>query len=545
MSETASKLPVLRVIAALTAGALLFGLIFYGCNSRRELVVQRKSADTRDVCATLLQSGLAMARPSAMGLVGIDVTLQSVPDQAADQFTQWLRRKDCMAVSAAEPPSDEARSLLTQLLGENGAEGLLVNRADVFDAVHIRDALLHYEAADNITNEADSDLDRVLTLFDDVMRTISPQAPGTTGAPLMVYEASLFGRGTAEARACLFAHLLRQLRIDAVILRPESADSENEVWWVGVLLDEGVYLFDPTLGLPVPTAGEELLPPPNVLPQPATWAQVVDDPGLLVQYRRDAGIDARDVTAEQLAATSVELIGPRSYWKTAMERLELSMTEDLGVLLYDPLHDTQANPGYFRRVVEAGGTSWNADAIAIWPYPDEVRAARQSLTESQSRRLEQRIQKYLGPVEPDPQTGEFGTYRGLWQTRIEHLSGQPGAAIGDYVLVRLANAPHPLLSPTDLSLNAQAADEAAYWSAHAQYGMGEYAAAVETIDKYLSQRGDRADESHALRVLALAAQGKTDEAAAAVAELPETTSGLARLRWLASRWNAGAAPNEE
>ena len=547
MSSTASQFFAPKRIAALLAGLLLCAVLYYGCSSRRELVVEKGSIDTLDVCASLLQSGLDMARPASMGLVGIDAALESVPDEAAEQFTQWLRRKDCLAVSTAEKPSEEARLLLTRLLGKDGADDLLANRADAFDAVHVRDALLNYAAADNLTQGAETDRDRVVRLFENVVRTITPQGAGTADAPLMVYEARLFGRGTAEDRACLFANLLRQLRIDAVVLRPSAGESPDDAgpWWVGVLLEDGVYLFDPVLGLPVPAAGAELLPPPSVVPQPAAWSEVVEDPNLLVDYRREAGLDADAIAAERLTAPGVELIGPQSFWSVAMERLELSMTGDLGVLLYDPLHDTQANPGYYRRIVEAGGEHWQADSISIWPYPEQLHEARRSLSDSQRRRLEQRIQPFLGPVEPDQKTGVFGAYRGLWKSRVEHLSGRPGSAIGDYVLIRLADAPHPALSPTDLSLNAQAADEASYWSAHAQYGMGDYAATVETVDQYLSQRGDRADEARSLRVLALAAQGKTTEAAAAVAELPETTPDLARLKWLATQWNRETATAAE
>jgi hypothetical protein len=70
----------------------------------------------------------------------------------------------------------------------------------------------------------------------------------------------------------------------------------------------------------------------------------------------------------------------------------------------------------------------------------------------------------------------------------------------------------------------------------AHFDVAEYAEAANTARDYISRGGDRSDESASLIALCLAAQGKTDEAAKAVDELPETTPGLPRLKWLADRW---------
>ncbi|MGC1275313.1 MAG: hypothetical protein WBC44_16525 [Planctomycetaceae bacterium] len=545
MSSPPSWLPARWPIAAALVGLLLFAVVFYGCDSRRVIVVEQTEIDAGDACASLLDNALDMARPTSLGLVGIRASLQSTPNAAAEQFSQWLRRKDCQAASPSEPLTPDANALLTRLLGEKGMQEILSNQADPFDAGHVRDALLAYAAVDNLARDAENDLDRIMLLFGDVVRTITPQGAGTTEVPLTAYEAQLFGRGTAENRATLFANLLRQLRIDAVVIRPaadgESAASEADPWWVGVLLEDGVYLFDTALGLPVPAEG---LPssPAAVLPTPTTWSHAIENPGLLVDYRSEAGLETTLISEERLKSPRIELIGPRSFWSKAMERLELSMSGDRGVLLYDPLHDTQAGPGLVRRVVEAGGSAWNEDAISIWLHTEHVREARSSLSESQRQRLEQRLQPFLGPVEaPEANANVVAANRRLWQTRLEHMSGRPGSAIGTYLRVRDADTPNPLLSPADRALNRQAADEAHYWSAQAQFSMGDYAAAVETIDDYLAQEGDRSDEARSLRVLSLAAQGEMDAAVAAVEELPETTPGLARFKWLASKWTASDA----
>ncbi|MDQ3333074.1 MAG: hypothetical protein M3552_20895, partial [Planctomycetota bacterium] len=449
--------------------------------------------------------------------------------------------------------SDDAKSLLARLLGSDGLKQVTSERLTSFEAAHIRDALLDFSTADTLSRGTEQDIDRFTRLFEYVTRTVSAQATGTADLPLTAYEAHLFGRGSAEDRAWLFANLVRQLRTDAVVLRPADA-TDSDPWWVGVLLDDGVYLFDTSLGLPVPAPEQANDASGALLPRPATWAEAVATPTLLTEYRQQAGLDPQPIDAARLQSPRVELIGPSSFWNLAMERLELSLTEDRGVLLYDPLHSTPAGPGMYERVAAAGGSFWTADAIGVWPHTEEIRVARQDLPASQQQRLQQRIRPYLGPVrintkgpEPFPEPPS----RDLWETRIEHMSGRSAAARGSYQLIRLAAAPvlanddpsaivDALLSSSDQSLNSQAADEAFYWMAQAQYAERDFATAAATAQRYIDEGGDRSDEAAGLRVLCLAAEGQTEQAAEAVAELPETIPGLRRLQWFAERWRKPA-----
>lgn len=518
-------------------GLLVVAAILYGCDERRPIVVQATSGtDETDSCATRLRSGLDQARPTSLGLVGVNAALRVGPEDAAKTFSQWLRQPDCRDSVPAEPLSAEGKALLEDLLGPEGAAAAEADRFTEFDAAHVRDALLDFPAAGGLARQAKDDLERVMRVFEYVARTVSPVGESTVELPQTAYEAHLFGRGAAEERAQLFANLLRQLRIDSVVLRPAG----DGPWWVGVLLDEGVYLFDAAIGLPVPAA-DAATAGPTFLPKPATWAEAVANPELLVAYRREAGLTAEPVTAEQLKSVRVELIGPGSFWQTAMERLELALPEDRGVLLYDPLHDTQAGPGVFRRVADSVHSAWTEEAIAIWPYPAKLEAARAELSSSQTQRLEQRIRPYLGPVEPNPKSGVFEPRKALWETRVGHMSGRPADSVVRYQHVQLAEDDTAGLSPNDVSLNRQAADEAHYWKAHAQYDGGRYSDAAKTVRDYLERSGDRADEATALLALSLAADGKSDEAAEQAAKLPQGTLLSARLRWLASRWKPAGA----
>lgn len=530
-------------LTLILVGLPVVSAILYGCERRAPIELVESSKETGEKCAALLENGIGSVRPDSLGVLSVEGLFHTDPKAAADRLSQWLRRPDCREAVPTEPLTDAARSQIRSLLGDEGVARVTAGRLMPFDAVHIRDALLDFSTADNLSRGTERDIDRVVQLFAYVTRTISPQATGSVELPLTAYEAELLGRGSAEGRAWLFANLMRQLRIDSVILRPADA-TETDPWWVAALLDDGVYLFDAALGLPVPSGKTSSEVGATLLPEPATWSEVVEQPNLLSDYRKAAGLEVSEIDAARLKIPQVELVGSESFWIQPMERLELSLTEDRGVLLYDPLHDTQAGPGLVSRVASAGGALWNADSLGVWAFTRRIREARAELPESQSQRLAQRIEPFLGPVYLNTKGATpvaEPPSRDLWETRIRHMSGRPAPAIGAYQDIRLnALQPDPLLSPNDQSLNSKSGDEAFYWEAQAKFDVGDFDTATTTAKKYIAAGGDRSDESASLIALCLAAQGKTDEAAKAIDALPETTPGLPRLKWFANRWRTPA-----
>lgn len=520
-------------ITAVLIGLPIIAAILYGCESRPPVVKRADSDQAGDLCAALLENGIDAVRPDSLGIVSLGSSLRSDPQQAANILSQWLRRPDCLAASPTEPLSDDAKELVRRLLGDEGVEQLTAERLQPFDAAHIRDALLDSGTADALTKGASNDLERVQRVFDFLVRTVTPEGPGSSELLLTGYEAELFGRGSAEARTWLFANLLRQLKIDSIVLRlTDESEQGSSLWWVGVPVGGEVYIFDLVSGIAVPSPAERS-------GDVATWREVKESPEILTAYREKAGLEPSPITVEGLASATVELIGPRAFWSKSIERLELSLTGDRGVLLYDPLHDTAAGPGLYSRIVRAGEGVWDADAIGIWSYPDEVRAQRDDFSESQRQRLQQRLTPYLGPVRVDPKEATPRAEppsKQLWRTRLLHMSGEPGAAIASLNQVRLADIDDPALSPGDRSINSQAADEAYYWSIHAQLDAGRPEAAAKTAENYLSESGDRSEEAAMLRALGLAASGQIAAAREALAQVPETAPGRARLQWLSTTW---------
>ena len=102
---------------------------------------------------------------------------------------------------------------------------------------------------------ADTDLERATRLFFYVTRNIVLRSEEDSTLPLAPFGVAMFGEGNARDRAWLFINLLRDLRIDAVVL--QAKESPKNVL-VGGLLGGEVYLYDPELGLPVLTLEGDL-----------------------------------------------------------------------------------------------------------------------------------------------------------------------------------------------------------------------------------------------------------------------------------------------
>lgn len=93
--------------------------------------------------------------------------------------------------------------------------------------------------------------------------------PGYTGH---VWHVLMYGRGDSYQRARVFITLLRQLRIDAVMLGIDTMVGRAQPWLPAVFIENECYLFDPALGLPVPGPAEKGI---------ATLSQAISNPEIL------------------------------------------------------------------------------------------------------------------------------------------------------------------------------------------------------------------------------------------------------------------------
>lgn len=438
-------------------------------------------------CNDLLASSLEMLRPENLGV-------SSNREAAVGPLNQWL---DGCAEEQGDVDARTDSPVYT---------GLLENRPDELerlqqlhftgrDAAHVRDCLLFKEQAEFVTLGVDDELERVVRLFDYVVTSIA--LADDPRVPLNVFEVQLLGRGTALDRTWCFAGLLKQLRIDAVVLRPQapmdaapdaSAEStDGSAFLVGVLIDEDVLLFDPRLGRAVPALDSNV--EPNVDEKPATLSQVLADGSLLKRL----GDEARPypIQADQLKSPRVEVVSDSGFWSQPMHRLQGVLAGDRAAIVYDALVDTAAGDGLITRVVDAGGDRWNRDDVSLWLHPtDRIHAAAER-DEAERQRLLVLTSPFDAPVVEKVADGVYAPIpptRELLKTRIEQLLGRFASAIRGYLPIRVErNIPDDSHVPPEARrIQAVAGEHAAYWTALAQMQQKKYAAAVDSFRLYES-----------------------------------------------------------
>lgn len=553
---TRSKLPL-----AVASVAALFLVALVSCN-RRTTTFGNGSRDERQT-DQLLSASLDMLQPDRLGI-------SAQLDSARTRMNDWraaAEKAQPLPESGAEQA--EVRSLLEGSVSPDALKRLAADQFDDRDLRHVRNCLLYRKATQFVLDTAgrdlerasEADLARAVELFYYVVRNVALVESEDDALPLPPFRVLLFGRGTAEDRAWIFADLLRQLRIDVVVLRPRSrtgAGDQPSRWLIGALLHERgptgaekkVYLFDPRLGLPIPSPeddGKTVL-----IERPATLQESLENPAVL--DRLDADEFRYPLQAANLKELQVEVVGHTSLWAPRMRRLQMSLSGDQSAIVYDPLQDTDIGAGALTRVAEFGDGHWNRGDIAVWPYPERALEQSEHPDEDDVRRMNELVAPFDAPVpfahDPntkqlvrDPQTGEIQLLRAereQLKARIAQLLGDYGNSVKSYVM-RLGDPQGPEVPAAVNRVHAQAAEDASFWIGVCQMERidRDFAAAVDTFSGYLSKYGRQGkwgQQAEFLRAVSFARDGKPANAVLRLQQIPATHPQAHGHALLIERW---------
>lgn len=417
------------------------------------------------------------------------------------------------------------------------------------DGEHLRDSVLFKAVVSHAVGKGETELSRVLNVFQYTMRSVNLIERHPFDLPLSPYRFYLLGKGTAADRAWIFVELLRQLKIDGVVLVPAGADKSAETLEMGpllvaVLLDDQVYLFDPRIGLP-------LLPPGSAAKDPlhvgaATLQQALADSAVLEQFKPD---DEHPYawTADSLRAAQVGVVGNSTLWSVKMRRLQTELIGDRALIVYDGLGDIDGHPGQWSRVTQAKGHEWQPESLFLWKYPESQLASRAELSAEQRDQAQILVDhwKVPLPMQINPQNGEliFGKpeYE-HFKSRLEQVSGAFDQAIVGFSSIRLHNGWLPPMpnNPKERALFAQAAEEANFQTGVCQFESGQYKTAIKTFQKFLTSTpaGPWASPSRYHLALAYAAMGEYQEAIAALEKLSTKSPYYPGCQILIHLWRA-------
>ena len=568
-------------------------------------------------CDDLLASAVDIAQPKRLDI-------SSTRDSAAALLNQWLGACDRphRLLEAAE-----SQQIISKLISPQAQETADAQRFGERDVSHVRSALLYRVIAERIASQNDNDPARAVALFNYVCRNVILTGDRQV-LPATSYEVLLLGRGSPEDRAWLFAELLRQLRIDAVILRAAPTDTSTAAaserttsapaattsaaastetspsaapaearkpadasqksatpaggsnggktppqaestaskspaetaadsvpvpqmpsvtdWLVGVPLNGEVYLFDPAIGLPIPSLAHVGETP--LVTNAATLKEATENDGVF----RQLDISSERPypwSADRLNQLTWEIIGNATLWSKRMEVLQLSLTGDKAAVVFDRLTDTDRFTGSISRVVESSGQAVAADAVTAWSYPETQIEAFEHLTDEQHQLFEYITFPLRMPLEFDPKLGPDGQSvisanesetNNQHKTRIRQLQGEYSQAITAYLTIRLACAVDPAMPITNEQrgiLGATARD-AFFWIGICQFENGDVPTAVKTYRDYIRryQQSPWTLQANLQLAIALAFDNKLVGATAILGPATTPTGEQFAYHYLVSRW---------
>lgn len=327
------------------------------------------------------------------------VAWEPSPDESAlllvvDRANQWFRnltddRSQWQTPQLAETLPQQLRE--ADVIAPHIADATL--RDGQFDLAQVRslqEAIWHRDIATWARGTAYDKLDVARALFDWTVRNIQLDEAHLPGIVHQPWQALMYGHGSAELRAWVFAELCRQQQIDVVILTGGDDDSEEPHILAAAVVEGQLHLFDPELGLALlGPDGEEV----------ATLAEVLADGVLLRNY--DLGEDNPYwFTAENLSNPTAYVVAtPLQLSRRAAALQSVMQGEDFVVLAADA--DTLA---------ESLQDNEHLQGIELWPFPYQARVAETTMRRPQRAEAAQRF-------------FVFAQLPKLWKARTLHFQG--------------------------------------------------------------------------------------------------------------------------
>ncbi|MCR9198616.1 MAG: tetratricopeptide repeat protein [Planctomycetaceae bacterium] len=528
-----------------------------GCSSEKPAEDQpnttEKTGETDgERCRKKLAAAIQRVQPG-------NLMLQDKPERAINGLNAWIASCAKQELEELTVPAE-----VITLTGESAR--VSARRFTVNDAAYIRDCLLLRDLTDAICRRVESekmgtaaasDEDRVLGIYQWLVRNVSLLNDSSQRLPLSLFDVAMTGRGTAEDRAWIFAECLRQQQIDAVLLQTDAAPGESgsleqSRWLIAVLLDDRSLVFDPALGVPV-------------------RAEMTSENSPI--------LDLVTVTQhERWKSATVSVIAQLAAFAPRMLVLQEQLAAEDSAVLYEELTGglSEILP-LTERIATGSGKVFSVDQVAIWDYPEAQVVAANSLSESDRLEYSLMMRPFGGPYEreefepesmeelttvPEELTKEerdalvqnrlmknfeqvfrtsddrFGKpSQGLRKARLRQLRGEDDTTvIQGFQQVRIASMetelrirvpeqvqrefgyPPVITIPfPDIvkEVNQSTTGDSLYWSAMCQMDRGEFGTANITFMNYRRQYPDNAKWTYASLInqgRCLIQQGRTEDA---------------------------------
>lgn len=541
-------------VTALASG-LLSGMI--GCFGTADTKPPMSSDKPTEKQAVSVSSALAALHP-------LEFEIGVPRDLPSGELNAW---GDVMLADLVDPEVDDAKlkAALQPYLDEVVIERVLRRQFVPRDSVAIRDAIWARGIAEAVAKNTDNDLARVVQLFRYVTQNLHVLPDDKV--PLGVFDRLQLGFGQPEDRAWTFALLAQQLKLPTVIVEPKLPDDAAKSVLVGVVIDPEIYLFDATVGLPIPAVDDDLKQ--VQITKVATLQQVLANDAVLRQL--DLEGNPYPYQSEHFRAAKLAVIGDSTLWSRRSEALQNGMAKESTAVVFQPLVSVGPFEGVLDQVAAVVKDQLPAGSVGVWKYAEERREQREVLNAEQLAGLRELFDPFQAPrpliIVPieKPEAGkapvklEFGKgWNHLLIARTKQLIGQSTESIPMYLKLqgwsRIPPTPSKGLAvpaefeaevtrliPEDVQrLHGQAAELALFWRATCQLSLGEYGTAANDFETYLTRvaRGTFPAQSRYLAGLATALKGNPSRALAFLSRIDASDSQYRAARILMKRWKA-------
>lgn len=488
-------------------------------------------------------------RATLDGLRPERVNVSSDPESLVGDLNLWWADYSKTAEVAA---ADSFAAAAREWLGDEAAAAVAAGRFNLRDALHVRDGLFYRSIAESLNREGETERQRVEAAFDRVVRHIALRPASASSVPLGSFEVLLSGRGSADDRIWAFAEILRQRGIDCVVLEPKSPPGEAPLppKLVGAIVKgEGLLLFDPQLGLPIPPLNDATGPLPK---RSVMFREAAENDSLFRQFDVPGG-PAYPWSAALLGDAHVRFIVDSSAASPRMLALQIALPADHAAKLFDGPATSAESPSLRDRVIAAGAKGgWSADAVSAWQYPEQQLAGFFAADAEQSSDVRNLLATQYGPrvlipriVEGIEVLEEADSPEPLRVARIEHLRGDIKTALGRYTSIRSQPLEYMLGNRLQTVDNSAVRSDAIYWTAICQEELGRHEVAVGTLNLWLRDypNGLWAAPSRAAKARCEASSGNLQQAIELVTPAEGGQPAGMAESFLLRRWQSlSAAP---
>jgi len=351
-------------------------------------------------CSDLLNSLLGQfANPQ--------VVLNFDAGQSLSLLNQWSR--NCREDVASLSSEDVGR--LNELVSPEIVKMMQDDLYSSRDIEHLKTAVWMGIIKQHVTLELSDDLERVSALFNYVVRNVSLVAEHPEGTPFSVNGILYSGWGTVEDRVWLFSELLKQMRIDSVLISPERpADAEGPLppRLVAVLLRDQFWLFDPEIGIAVPAQQDKIVPGTSY--EIATLSRVMEAPELL--ERLSTPDHPYPLNAQTLPKAEFLFYGHSSWWAPRLLELSDHFVGPTQSEIFDGLTDVKGRRGILSRMQEVSGKLPEGTQLKFWNYAELQLTGRDNLNSLQQQVITRLVDLYQFPFvrELSDKNDSMGTF---------------------------------------------------------------------------------------------------------------------------------------